>query len=267
MLAVGIQSVHPVTEAMMRRVFDVESCGQSHVGLIREHNEDRYLVKAESGIYVVADGMGGHDSGEVASTSIVEHLKSIGIPSSAPDLRARFEDRVIMANRQIREISSRNGSTIGSTVAALLAFERQYACMWAGDSRVYMLHNGKLSQLSRDHTEIQDLLDRGLLTREEAVSWPRRNVVTRAIGAIDDPALDIAYGQIHAGDKFLICSDGLTAHVSDDEIGRILTEKSAEEGCSSLIALALAGGGTDNVTVVVVQFRETAEPSSDIWVN
>lgn len=250
----------------MRHVFDVESCGQSHVGLMRELNEDRYLVKTESGLFVVADGMGGHDAGEVASTSIVEHLKSIGIPSSAPDLKARFEDRVIMANREIRELSSRNGATIGATLAALLTFERQYACMWAGDSRIYMLRDGKLSQLSRDHTEMQDLIDRGLLTIEEAAAWPRRNVVTRAIGAVDDPALDIAHGQIHPGDAFLICSDGLTAHVADDEIATALA-KSAEDGCNSLIQLALERGGSDNVTVVIVQFHAAAEPSADLWAN
>lgn len=252
----------------MRHVFDVDSFGQSHVGLIRELNEDRYLVKSESGLFVVADGMGGHDAGEVASTSIVDHLKSIGIPSSAPDLRARFEDRVVMANREIRELSDRNGATIGSTLAALLAFESQYACMWAGDSRIYMLRNGKLSQLSRDHTEMQDLIDRGLLSPDQAAAWPRRNVVTRAIGAVDDPALDIAHGQIHPGDKFLICSDGLTAHVSDEQIGvAALAAESAEQGCASLIQLALEGGGSDNVTVIIVQFRQAAEPSSDPWPN
>lgn len=251
----------------MRQVFDVESYGQSDVGLLRELNEDRFLVKSESGMFVVADGMGGHDAGEVASTSIVEHLKSIGIPSSAPDLKARFEDRVLMANREIRALASSNGSTIGSTLAALLAFERQYACIWVGDSRIYMLHNGKLSQLSRDHTEMQDLLDRGLLTPEEAAAWPRRNVVTRAIGAVDDPALDIAHGRIHAGDMFVICSDGLTAHVADDEIGSTIADKSAEEGCASLIKLALERGGTDNVTVVVVQFRDTTVTPSDLWPN
>jgi serine/threonine protein phosphatase PrpC len=251
----------------MKHVFDVESCGQSHAGLIRELNEDRYLVKSESGLFAVADGMGGHDSGEVASASIVEHLKSIGIPSSAPDLKARFEDRVIMANREIRELSSRNGSTIGSTLAALLAFERSYACMWAGDSRIYMLHGGELAQLSRDHTEAQDLLDRGLLTLEEAAAWPRRNVITRAIGAIDEPALDITHGRINAGDKFLICSDGLTAHASDEEIGSTLAQHSPQEACNRLIELALSRGGTDNVTVVIVEFREAAEPTSDIWAN
>src|SRR5262249_59006525 len=105
----------------------------------------------------------------------------------------------------------------------------------------------KLSQLSRDHTEMQELLDRGLLTRDEAAGWPRRNVVTRAIGAEDDPALDISHGRIGTGDKFLICSDGLTGHVSDDEIAAELAGKSTEECCGSLIDLALARHG--NVTV------------------
>jgi serine/threonine protein phosphatase PrpC len=250
----------------MKHVFDVDSCGNSHAGLVRELNEDRYLVKPESGLFVVADGMGGHDAGEVASTSIVEHLGSIGMPSSAPDLRARVEDRVVLANREIRQLSKKNGSTIGSTLAALLAFEGQYACIWAGDSRIYLLRGEKLSQLSRDHTEMQELLDRGLLTRDEAAGWPRRNVVTRAIGAEDDPPLDIAHGRIGTGDKFLICSDGLTGHVSDDEIAAELAAKSPQECCSSLIDLALSRGGTDNVTVVIVVFREaTTQLKPDLW--
>src|ERR1700752_396460 len=145
--------------SMIRRIFDVDSCGLSHAGRVRELNEDRYLVKSESGVFAVAEGMGGHEAGELASSSIVEHLKSIGVPSSAPDLRARFEDRVMIANREIREISSsRKGAVVGSTLAALLAFESQYACMWAGDSRIYMLRGDELSQLSRDHTEVQQLL-------------------------------------------------------------------------------------------------------------
>jgi serine/threonine protein phosphatase PrpC len=251
---------------MIRAVFDVESCGMSHAGRIRDLNEDRYLVKADSGVFAVADGMGGHDAGEIASTSIVEHLKSIGIPSSAPDLRARFEDRVTLANREIRRISAmRQAGTIGSTLAALLAFEHQYACMWAGDSRIYMLRDGHFSQLSRDHTEVQDLLDKGLLSPAEAATWPRRNVITRAIGAMDDPMLDIAHGKIQPGDRFLICSDGLTAHVSDEEIRDTLGARSAEGACKALIELTLERGATDNVTVVAVQFRAMASGKSYRW--
>ncbi|MBA3446577.1 MAG: serine/threonine-protein phosphatase [Pseudaminobacter sp.] len=241
---------------MIRHVFDIESHGATHTGCIRDLNEDRYLLKSDSGVFAVADGMGGHDAGEIASTSIVEHLKSIGIPSSAPDLRARFEDRVTTANREIREIAAaRNGGTIGSTLAALLAFEHQYACMWAGDSRIYMLRDGEFSQVSRDHTEVQDLLDRGLLSPDEAVNWPRRNVITRAIGADDDPMLEIAHGKIQPDDRFLICSDGLTAHVSDEEMGEMVLRHPVREACEALVRLTLDRGATDNVTVVVVQFN------------
>ncbi|NGN43429.1 serine/threonine-protein phosphatase [Mesorhizobium sp. CGMCC 1.15528] len=243
---------------MSKHVFEIDSDGATHTGCIRELNEDRFLVQSDSGLFAVADGMGGHDGGELASNSIVENLKSIGVPSSARDLRARFEDRVTTANREIREIAlRRNAGMIGSTLAALLTFEHQYACLWAGDSRIYMLRDGNLSQLSRDHTEVQDLLDRGLLTPEEAAISPRRNVITRAIGTFDNPTLDFTYGRIRAQDMFLICSDGLTAHVSDDEMRRVLSRHTAREACAILLRLTLDRGAVDNVTVVVVQFRNS----------
>lgn len=254
---------------MTRHMFEVDSWAQTHAGRVRDLNEDRFLVESDSGVFVVADGMGGHDAGEVASSAIIEHLRSIGRPSSAPDLRARFENRVMLANSEIRALSaSRNGVTIGSTLAALLAFERQYACVWAGDSRVYLLRNAELVQVTRDHTEVQDLVDRGLLTREEAATWPRRNVITRAIGVLNEPPLEIAQGQIQIGDRFLVCSDGLTAHVSDEEIRDTLYRYPPRQGCQILIDLALAGGGSDNVTVIIVEFRDGREPTVvDHWAN
>ncbi|MCV0395827.1 MAG: protein phosphatase 2C domain-containing protein [Rhizobiaceae bacterium] len=255
---------------MTRQLFEVDSWALTHPGRVRELNEDRYLMEAEAGVYVVADGMGGHDAGEVASAAIVDQLSSIGRPSSAPDLRARFENRVMRANAEIRAISaSRNGATIGSTMAALLTFEHQYACIWAGDSRVYMLRDAELVQVTRDHTEVQDLLDRGLLTQAEAATWPRRNVITRAIGVLDDPPLDIAQGQIHSGDRFLICSDGLTAHVSDEEIRDTLYRYPPRQGCEVLVERALAGGGSDNITVIAVEFRGGREATSivDHWTS
>ncbi|TIX47856.1 MAG: serine/threonine-protein phosphatase, partial [Mesorhizobium sp.] len=149
-----------------------ESFGVSHKGCVRDHNEDNYLVEPRTGLWVVADGMGGHDAGEVASASIIDHLATIGIASSAPDLRARFEDRLSRANAEIRSISETRGITIGSTFAALLVMDGRFACLWAGDSRVYLVRNASISQISKDHTEVQELLDRGVISAAEALTWP-----------------------------------------------------------------------------------------------
>lgn len=245
---------------MTSQAFDIDSHGATHTGRIRDLNEDQFIVKSESGLFAVADGMGGHEAGEIASSNIVEQLEGVGVPNSARDLRARFEECVSVANRTIRQIAeARNAAVIGSTLAALLAFDRQYACLWAGDSRVYMLRQNEFMQLSRDHTEVQDLLDRGLISADEASTWPRRNVITRAIGTVDEPELDFTYGEIEAGDKFLICSDGLTAHLDDEEIGDILMAHGARGACDALIALTLERGATDNVTVVAIEFRDMSE--------
>ena len=245
-------------------MFDVDSHGATHTGRIRALNEDRYYLDVASGVFAVADGMGGHDAGEVASSSIVDQLRAIGIQSSAGDLKARFENCVASANRKIRQIAAeRNADVIGSTLAALLAFERRYACLWAGDSRVYRLRQDEFMQLSRDHTEVQDLLDRGLINAEEAATWPRRNVITRAIGTLEEPLLDFTYGEIRAGDKFLLCSDGLTTHVENLEIGEILQRFGVREACQALVELALERGGSDNVTVVAVAFRTPAVEPQD----
>lgn len=230
-----------------------DSWAISDRGCIRELNEDRYLVEPDMGVWVVADGMGGHDAGEVASSAIVERLATIGFASSAPDLRGRFEDRLARANDEIQDISrSRNGAVIGSTVAALIVFERQFACIWAGDSRVYLVRGGRIGQVSRDHTEVQELLDRGVITPEEAATWPRRNVITRAVGVTPTVATDIQQGQIEPGDIFLLCSDGLTAHVDEHEMEAAVLASPPREACEALIDMTLSRGGTDNVTIVVV---------------
>ena len=226
----------------------------SDTGCRRELNEDRFFVDGEAGVWAVADGMGGHDAGDLASGAIVENLRFIGTPNSAPDLRARIEHQVAAANAEIQRISkTHGGTTIGSTLAALLTFGDKYACLWAGDSRVYMVRGGVLSQLSRDHTELQDLLDKKLIHPDEASSYPRRNVITNAIGVGAEVMLDLVQGAIEHQDVFLLCSDGLTAHVADHELPAILTKGSPKEACEKLIALTLERGASDNVTVIVVQ--------------
>lgn len=233
-----------------------ESYGVSHKGCVRDHNEDSYLVEPQIGLWVVADGMGGHEAGEVASASIVEHLATIGIASSAPDLRARFEDRLNRAHAEIRRIARSRGVTIGSTVAALLAMDGRFACLWSGDSRVYLVRNAAISQISRDHTEVQELLDSGVISAAEAQNWPRRNVITRAIGVNDDIDIDFQQGETLAGDVFILSTDGLTAHVSDAEIAAAVLSAAPQAACEKLLSMVLERGGTDNVTIVLVKIRD-----------
>lgn len=233
-----------------------ESYGVSHKGCVRDHNEDSYLVEPQIGLWVVADGMGGHEAGEVASASIVEHLATIGIASSAPDLRARFEDRLNRAHAEIRRIARSRGVTIGSTVAALLAMDGRFACLWSGDSRVYLVRNAAISQISRDHTEVQELLDSGVISAAEAENWPRRNVITRAIGVNDDIDIDFQQGETLAGDIFILSTDGLTAHVSDAEIATAALSAAPQAACEKLLSMVLERGGTDNVTIVLVKIRD-----------
>ncbi len=239
-----------------------ESFGVSHEGRVRELNEDRYLVEPRSGIWLVADGMGGHDAGEVASAAIVAHAATIGIASSAPDLRARFEERILRANEEIRAIARDRGGTIGSTFAALLAYERDYACVWCGDSRVYRIHAGAIAQVTRDHTEVQELLDAGTITPEEALTWPRRNVITRAVGVSDEVVAEIEIGRAEPGDVFVLGSDGLHGHVTGEEILEKAADATPEAACHALLALVLDRGATDNVTVVVVRCH-AAPPAGD----
>jgi protein phosphatase len=238
---------------MTAKQFRFETGGLSHTGRVRDHNEDRFLAEPDAGIWVVADGMGGHHGGELASGAIVSHLTSIGRAASAPDLQARFVDRITRANDEIQQLSRANGATIGSTVVALLAFEQHFAVVWSGDSRLYMIRDGELMMISRDHTEANELLDRGSISEEEAANWPRKNVITRAIGVSADPNLDQRYGSLKDRDTFILCSDGLTGHVEDHEIFECVHGEKPQAAVDRLVEMTLERGATDNVTVVVVR--------------
>lgn len=244
-----------------------ESYGVSHKGCVRDHNEDRFLVEPDSGLWLVADGMGGHEAGEVASAMIVDHLATIGIAASAPELRVRFEDRLVRAHADIRALSAMRGTTMGSTLAALLAMDGSYACAWSGDSRVYGIRAGVIAQLSRDHTEVQELLDRGAITSEEARIWPRRNVITHAVGVADDVIIDFEQGEMKPGDVFVLSTDGLTAHVSDQEILALAEKATPREACEKMLGLVLQRGGTDNVTIIVVRVSSAWDERAFMAVN
>jgi protein phosphatase len=231
--------------------FDVGAA--THSGKVRSRNEDSHLVRSDAGLWAVADGMGGHDAGDLASQLIVKALDGISEKSSAVELLEETKSRIVLANRQIMDISrQRGGAVIGSTVAILLIAGDHYACVWAGDSRLYLVTRNAITQVSRDHTEIEEMLASRAVSMEEARNWPQ-NVITKAVGVWENPELEIVTGAFEDSDIFVLCSDGLTKHVLDAEIMQYVSHRGAQAACSALVELALERGGIDNVTVIVVR--------------
>jgi protein phosphatase len=239
--------------SQMARIFD--SGATTDVGKVRDENEDSFLVLPESGVWAVADGMGGHEAGALASATVVNALQKIEVSTSVNDLIALCQQQLVDANRRLLRISEeRGGIVIGATVAAFLVHNGYYACVWSGDSRIYLLRGDQISQISRDHTEVAELVAEGVLTPEEAQNWPRRNVITRAIGVHDEIDLEMTQGMLQKGDTFVICSDGLTAHVSDEEIFELARLNAPQSATDALVALTMERGAHDNVTVVVIRY-------------
>jgi protein phosphatase len=239
---------------MTQQVYTFETGAASDRGRVRDINEDNWYADESCGVWLVADGMGGHTNGKLASFKIVESARSVGHAVSAPDLLSRFTDRMFRANDELLAFSaSRDNMVLGSTMVSVLIFGSHFACVWAGDSRAYLVRGGDMHQVSRDHTEVQDLLDRGVINAEQANSWPRRNVITRAVGVFSDLELETIHGQVMDGDRFVLCSDGLTGHVNDEEIHEIVARHGSQEACNRLVDLTLERGAKDNVTVVVAR--------------
>lgn len=224
----------------------------SHVGLRRELNEDTYYGNAELGLWLVADGMGGHEFGEVASAVAREAIVASIRKGKSLVESIRFADEEIIRHSKMRT----EGLPMGTTVAAARLNGNNYEIAWVGDSRVY-LWNGQLRQISQDHSYVQELIDQGAITAEQARSHPHRNVVTQALGVTDPAHLKVesVTGEFKAGMQLLLCSDGLTEEVDNAAIGRILSQSqfTAQECVDHLIAAALDGGGTDNVTVLLIR--------------
>jgi protein phosphatase len=228
----------------------------THAGKVRAQNEDNMLVRPDIGLWAVADGMGGHEAGGLASAMVVEALRKLRPVESGAALLRACEESLTEANASIRAIAEARGfEAIGTTVVVLLIAGDHFACLWAGDSRIYLVRDGAIMQITRDHSEVQELIDQGTLSEAEAKTWPRRNVITRAIGVFEAPECEKRHGEVEPGDMFILCSDGLTAHVEDDEIAARATTGAAQTVCADLVQLTLDRGAKDNVTVVGVRSR------------
>jgi len=230
------------------------SASLSDTGLVREINEDACREMSTEQVWLVADGMGGHHAGEVASQAVVDSVGKIEPVERLSALITQVCARIQEANAfLVAEGQRRGDGVIGSTVAVLILHDRHAVCIWAGDSRIYRVRNGRVRQLTRDHRWVEEFVSRGLISREAAEHHPLSNEITRAVGADSELVLSVEMRALLPGDQFLICSDGLYSEVAEAEIGEILTTRRMGDACRSLVAAAKRNGAHDNVTVVVVQ--------------
>ncbi|HEV2906956.1 MAG TPA: Stp1/IreP family PP2C-type Ser/Thr phosphatase [Actinomycetota bacterium] len=233
------------------------------VGLVRQRNEDAYV--ADYPLFAVADGLGGHLGGEVASRVAVdiltEQAKGDGPDEGIPD---RLRSAIQRANAEVSERASNDQSLtgMGTTITAVIAGHDRVFLGHVGDSRAYLLRDGELRALTEDHSLVQRMVREGRLTPEQAEIHPQRSVLTRALGIDDDLEVDQATVEVTAGDRLLLCSDGLTSMVADELIRKILTGHDDPQAASqALVEAANGAGGQDNITTVVLDVQEAAEPA------
>jgi serine/threonine protein phosphatase PrpC len=238
---------------MSADTFGWQSAAITDVGKVRKLNEDSILDRGEAGLWVVADGMGGHSAGDLASQLIVNSLTKLDTGGALADVVERLEETVQNVNDRLFAVANAHNQTSGSTVVMLLISGCHAVVMWAGDSRCYLLRDGQLHQITTDHTQIELFIAKGLLTRAEAAGHPSGNMVTRAVGVTDCLLLEMDLLELQDGDCYLLCSDGLDKHLKDDEIAQQLLGEDPQIMARTLIDLTLARGAMDNVSVCVVK--------------
>ncbi len=227
---------------------------KTDVGLVRKLNEDAIVARPEIGLWAVADGMGGHEAGDLASQTIVAQLQRLSDRLGPGELLKAARGAVQDAHANLRaESDRRGGAMLGSTVVVLILTGGHFACLWAGDSRLYMLRNGQLEMITTDHSLVADLVASGDLTWAEAEKHPQANVITRAVGAVEHLELDKRHGEIQPGDRFLICSDGLSRYADKAAITAVLSAGAVEEISDQMVQLALEGGGADNISAIAIE--------------
>lgn len=244
-----------MSDTTIRRPIKWNTSSDTNVGMVRTVNEDSIMTKPDAGIWAVADGMGGYEAGDVASKMIVSSLAETEKHEYLDTFVDDIEDKIISANKRILEYSEimHDGRTLGSTIVSLLIQGQAGVCLWAGDSRLYMLRNNQLQQLSRDHSYVQELLDQGSISEEDAVNHPDANVITRAVGTSDELYIDIKAFNVQIGDTFLLCSDGLYNVVDDSEIEHHMRSDDIDNAVRQMVVKALENGAPDNVSVVMVR--------------
>jgi len=227
----------------------------THVGMVRKLNEDSFAERTDIGVWAVADGMGGHEAGEVASQTVTGFVSNLTACEDFEGMLESVQQCVHAANHQLVQQSEAYDTqrVPGSTVVVLVIKGEQGAVVWAGDSRIYRRRDRQLQQLTRDHSHVQDLVDQHIIKAEDAESHPMANVITRAVGISEPLELDTRLINIRPDDQFLLCSDGLSRLASSEEIESMMANKDSDEVTQSLLHTALVRGAPDNVTLICVK--------------
>lgn len=229
------------------------SQASSHPGAVRRRNEDSFFARDDVGLWAVADGAGGHGGGDIASAAVVAALGDLPSGLSAAEMLAQVRLRIGAVHQSLRQRrADEQGQIMASTVVALVVRGSHFACLWAGDSRAYLFRADMLTQITHDHTVVQELLDSGRITPDIAASHPDAHVITRAVGGSDPFELDKRTGKLSAGDMFLLCSDGLFNALSLEALAAMVREGL---GAADLVEAAVKCGARDNVSAVTVQTR------------
>ena len=246
---------------MSIQVLNTKSSSATHTGMVRQLNEDSFTSRDDIGLWAVADGMGGHQAGDMASQLVTKSLESVPTCQNIGDLLHATRMALNEANSHLISLDGQysSGRVPGSTIVVLLILADSAVAVWAGDSRIYRLRDGLAEQITRDHSHVQELVDQHLIKPEDAESHPMANVITRAVG-IDEPLqLDVIHLDIRDDDRFLLCSDGLSRLLSLEEVQNLMLTSDIEESVQSLIHTALVRGAPDNVTVVSVECTDNRE--------
>ncbi len=248
----------------------ISCAGNTDVGVVRSGNEDSFLLDCAKGLFIVADGMGGHAAGEVASEMAVQIVaKELGSLRGLSDgeAAAKMRSAIRKANASIfdRTLAEHDKRGMGTTTTVMVLFSRRYLIGQVGDSRAYLLREGNLLQLTKDHSYVQEQVDAGRLTPEEARVHPYANVITRCVGSSGDVVPDLYFGTLEVGDLVLLASDGLTGMLEDEDVAEVLrSDLPLEEMVDKLIADANHRGGLDNITTILIRIEEVSPPTGEM---
>jgi type VI secretion system ImpM family protein len=242
----------PVLPSGPARLLRPTGRGVTHVGTVRSRNEDAFVDRGDIGLWAVADGAGGHGDGNLASSAVAAALSGMPAGLAAAEVLAQVRLRLAGAHAELQRLAAEraNGDVIVTTVVVLMARGDHFACLWAGDSRAYLLRAGTLCQMTHDHSLVQELVAAGALAPQDAESHPQANVITRAVGSEEPLQLDKVAGTLLPGDAILLCTDGLFKALREPEIAGVLAAGGEPE---ELLDMALKAGARDNVTIVVVK--------------